>query len=102
MVEDYLAQLEWQGKHPPRRGSSTVKEPNWKYKIVRPKRPPMNPSLRGLLLIGIPVLVVYWLYQIFFMDSGLAIYLAIIALSVGGILFLAARDAAKFINDDEE
>jgi len=101
-AEDYLEQLEWQGRHPPRRGSSTIKEPNWKYKIVYPKRPPMHPAMRGLVIIGIPALILYWLYKIFVVDSGLAIYLGVIALFTGVIIFLAARDATKPTKNDED
>ena len=94
MAEDYLAHLDWHTRFRAGRPSWTRSEPNWRYKIVYERRPPMAPIERTLITILLMILGGVGLYIAFKFDVGLAIYLSIVFLGIATILFFAIRDAS--------
>ncbi len=107
MAEDYLDQLNWKGRNVPRRPKAgwpwwTSDEPNWKYPpvITRFKVAPL--FVRIFVIGGFLAGTGYLLYQAIFLKSGFAVYLTVVFLVIGAILFFAARDGAKPDDDSND
>ena len=104
MAEDYLAQLNafqqprYRGKH----SAMWWGEPNWKYKPVINQGKPVPAIVRLFLLGGFLAMLGYLLYRSIFLADGFAIYLSVVFLFIGAIIFFAARDAAKPKDRDTE
>jgi hypothetical protein len=96
-AEDYIEQLQWQSRH--RRRFWPVRyEPKWKYKIVY-RYPPVTPVDRALRiagLVGVILLVVYFLASdSFALQAGEKIFYSLVIILIFAILFFAMQDGTK-------
>jgi len=107
-AEDYFAQLEWKRRFGRRR---VFDEPNWRYKIIYPKRETddfLSGVVRSLFIIGIFFIGFLLLNQAINYSSGLAIFILIVMLITGVIIGFAIKDLtnrgkkSKTIDDDDE
>ena len=104
MAEDYLRQVEWQSHHTRRQKDMLgfSNQPASKYKTIFAKSSPAPLIARVIVVGGFFAAIGYLLYQAVFLRSGLAIFMGSVFLFIGLILFLAARDAARPKNNDND
>jgi hypothetical protein len=99
-AEDYLAQLDWQSKQNMRRRSwdGYSDEPNWKFRIIRPKQNESENrswALLGRLLLGAAVGITgLVLYRGFAENPGRTLFLGIVIGIVFITVILAVRDGS--------
>lgn len=75
-------------------------EPDWKYQPIIDRGRIAPPLIRFIVIGTFLTAFGYLLCQAIFLHPGLAIYMAVVFLFIGGIIFLAARDGTKPKNNE--
>ena len=104
MAEDYLAQLNsfQQPRYRSGRSWPWWTEPKRKYQPIVDRGKVASPLVRFLVIGGFITFVGFWLYRAIFLMDGLSIYMSVVFLFIGLIIFLAARDFKKPKDNDTD